>query len=1238
MNRSSRPQVLELLQPPASQSRSRSSSSTDNPLPSNGSTASLAPNPFINVNPPPAYIASSAATRLVTSDHEDFFRSLCEDGVSSPGTPTMFVTGGSLTLVNQFLDFLLYSFLSNAKSTSISALRPAITEVLRIRLATEAVAGADQELKLYLGGDDEDIESFDDDLIGSNGDEWNLENTWRKCRVQCMVYSSLGDLEEDDEAFYSETGLEGAVGLEQYERQNSNPGIISPAVAIWLTSILEFIGEQTLLVAGHATIARYSAQRIATASSPTSNASSEATFPDKPTVEELDTEKVALNPSLGRMWRQWRKKARSGRGSFSMPSRDGVLQRLERQASLKRGSAKDESRVSVASTVRGEDNVPTNQDERPDPPTLPDNFRAATLPECALTPIFEMATPGVPEGSKRFGPRDGEDTNGGLVMRRPHSLIILPWTNSPPFVLSSALRRPLSLPDLRRGDFADPNTEGGDIDEQVYLNIPLPQPGPNEEDELADFVTSYKDQDPSIMTRLPENMNRDPIGRDLVKVTETTALTPSSHQQAPAGTGPLSVSKKEPSELLVEPTDPDNEENEIVAAVGRAESKSPLPHPAEADYDPYAVKPSLPKTPTHPDAVFADDDSSPSSKSRSGSASQAHLKHASSSSSGHSLSDRKIGQLHLVQSSASSHSERGTNIRVWTPPATPDKSRRSSSFSKVQRPIHTSGSTSSSQASILKTFIPWPHDGGKHTRVHESDGESRSSHHSDHLASLDDKERSFEELISSGGTIHCTITPDPIRNMEKTRHSPGKTPTADLADFIRSTGPDGRPMTSKSIQGSPRVPTHRSSPARTDDNSTSLADFLKNTAPPGTSGYTLGNQSSSKLQKMVVPDPTPAFSIVSTSKNHGTFVPSSGLPSVIRQTRSDSPITSSPRNRLLARDASGSTGSDTTSALADFFRNTTPPANGEQPIHRIPRSVAPFRNTMDSAQFNPETDVDAIKETGLELSIEARSVVSAPPESYSSSFTSSTALLSSSSKKTVDYGSATNIAASSMPDMKRRQVRAKDPYAIAIDGLDDDDIDDMELNLVLPKKREEESLVDFLRNMPPPPPTVPQPLLVHTNAKTLQKKSSSVSLMSRFGRSGRKNSISSNADKASIITQGTFSAKHVPLKVPNGSEVHIGRPGSGLDQYARPSQSQARADFDNLYSMGSSVVAARSPLRANVQARGARAARNDTDSLADFLKHTGPPPEARVARPQKEEGRSLLQKMSFSRNKKVGVA
>jgi len=318
---------------------------------------------------------------------------------------------------------------------------------------------------------------------------------------------------------------------------------------------------------------------------------------------------------------------------------------------------------------------------------------------------------------------------------------------------------------------------------------------------------------------------------------------------------------------------------------------------------------------------------------------------------------------------------------------------------------------------------------------------------------------------------------------------------------------------------------------------------------------------------------------------------------------------------------------------------------GEQPAaHRISRAVAPFRNTMDSTQFESVGDADMIEEADQEHSLQtAASVASAPQESYSSSFSSSTALLRSGSKRAKDYGngSITTMATSStatpsVPEVKRKQLRSKDPYSIAIDGLDDDDNDDMEgLNLVLPKKLEEESLVDFLRNTPPPP-TAPQPF-IQSNGKMIQKKSSSVSLISRFSRSGRKNSIASNADKMPFIpppTATSQASRHVPLKVPN--EPRSGCDSSGSDQYARPSCGQAQADFVSQSGAGGFPTAR--PSRPNAQARGARAGRNDTGSLADFLKNTGPPPEARVSQPQKGEGRSLLQKISFSRHKKVGVS
>ena len=74
---------------------------------------------------------------------------------------------------------------------------------------------------------------------------------------------------------------------------------------------------------------------------------------------------------------------------------------------------------------------------------------------------------------------------------------------------------------------------------------------------------------------------------------------------------------------------------------------------------------------------------------------------------------------------------------------------------------HRSSPSTSSQK--LKSFITWPSEGGKQS---DDAASIRSEKYSRRIGSMDDKERSFEELIQSGGTIHCTITPDPIRDIK----------------------------------------------------------------------------------------------------------------------------------------------------------------------------------------------------------------------------------------------------------------------------------------------------------------------------------------------------------------------------------------------------------------------------------------------------------------------------------------
>ena len=200
----------------------------------------------------PAYIAASAASQLVTTDHDSQAYSwFTEDGIA-PSGESVLVSPASLNLVNSFLDQLLYNFLCVARSTALGALRSAVLEVLKPTLAREAIEGADQELNEYLGDkDEEDLLELEHEQ--ASGTDWDIERVWKQTRLRCMVYSSLGDVEEDDEELYLE---QEQINSPSGDLPNAQSGMIPPPVAVFLTSILEFIGEQTLIVAGQAAYQR----------------------------------------------------------------------------------------------------------------------------------------------------------------------------------------------------------------------------------------------------------------------------------------------------------------------------------------------------------------------------------------------------------------------------------------------------------------------------------------------------------------------------------------------------------------------------------------------------------------------------------------------------------------------------------------------------------------------------------------------------------------------------------------------------------------------------------------------------------------------------------------------------------------------------------------------------------------------------------------------------------------------
>src|SRR5579859_6564228 len=235
----------------------------------------------------PSYISLDAANAIVASyPPPETTRNVISDDTS--------VSPAGLRTVNMFLDYILHEFLARAKATSLLRLREAVALVIRTTLGTAAMVEAEQELAAYLHDSDAELyghgdESDDED---ENGEAtWNLEKVWARARTKCMIYSTLGDKEEDD--FEEESEEDADYDLPASKRK------LSPAGAIYLTAVLEFIGEHCFLVSARAAFHRLgSALR----------ANDPLTQPVPLIVEDADVKRgIAEDDLTTRIWRKWKR-------------------------------------------------------------------------------------------------------------------------------------------------------------------------------------------------------------------------------------------------------------------------------------------------------------------------------------------------------------------------------------------------------------------------------------------------------------------------------------------------------------------------------------------------------------------------------------------------------------------------------------------------------------------------------------------------------------------------------------------------------------------------------------------------------------------------------------------------------------------------------------------------------------------------------------------------------------------
>ena len=415
--------------------------------------------------PEPQYISQSNAADLVTRQHlHDQFD--FASPATSPPTEGAIFSEPALNLLNSFLDALLYNFLGKAQSTSLNKLRPAIKEVLKAKLARDALAGADEELNgLY---DESEPEIDGEQPLPA----WHLEETFKLMRLRVMVFLGLGEFDDDDEERFLEEEEFHING----ERVSPDMSILNGPTAVYLASVLEYLAERLIDVSGEAAYVR---QRRRMSTRPISESQElEQIHPERLIVEETDVEKIALNPTYGRLWRTWRKQLRVARSNPVTPtaisprharvsSEDGPFQSLKRIHGAGQSKDADEKQPKELSL----EEIPGAEDD------LPEYILAANIPlpddvDEIDDRVFSKGLTGAGEDQQQDDDDDderGRRARSALYFHDPFPGVITPLLDetgegepTPRF-----RKRSLSAPDLTLPTFAVPSKGIETVEEEA---------------------------------------------------------------------------------------------------------------------------------------------------------------------------------------------------------------------------------------------------------------------------------------------------------------------------------------------------------------------------------------------------------------------------------------------------------------------------------------------------------------------------------------------------------------------------------------------------------------------------------------------------------------------------------------------------------------------------------------------------------------------------------------------------
>ncbi|KAI0434293.1 hypothetical protein F5Y09DRAFT_266871 [Xylaria sp. FL1042] len=1185
--------------------------------------------PPLSVSPEAAFIAASAASQIVTNDHDTYSATWYDQVGIEPAEGTALVSNGALLLANNFVDQLLFNVLATAGSTALASLRAAVIDVLKPKLAKDVINSADEELREYLGGGE--VENLARSTDPQAARDWDLELVWKRTRLRCMVYSSLGDMEEEDEDYYVEREhLDGEIG-------DSITELVSPAVAIFLTSILESMGEQVLIVAGQAAFNRL---RVKYEKELKDGTRQPGEVSERIVVEELDMERVALDRTLGRLWRAWKKRIRSPmEPNFSRPfsrsSANGSTASYHRR----------ESTATEPPAVQPSFDVDTATDDQPsqshdihDGTEQPDGSHIK-----GESDILDPSTLPLPDSDIEATYSDEEESEQEELPSRPKSWVVtsheLKIGNS--LASKSSVKRTPSLPSRKKPRYSTFDAKDESITEPTQVAQPLEISEVKTEVE-APIQTEAKSnrsihtvvQNATIDATRQTDIKEDEMDGDIEDFAEEPEILTSSRVSVGGRSSPTASESGRPSSIV--PTRSSSVRSirviEVQGPRSRASSiesnpRSPTPRsfsisregsisttpPIVEERDPHVV-PYVTVTKTsgvassYPVAVQdVGTTLTPPPRNRlPPKSAPAPLLPPTSAPSRVSVNSNP---MNLPQDERHDGFQRPiSGLRNPPMPTLPERSANRPAY------VQTTSTQRSSPDSPrfprqVQSEVPSP------ARFKPKRTSEESSSRPVDVA------RDFEELIQSNETLQYTLTPENMRDIDsqssQTNGSPNtshKSRRSDDGKFSersrsssikrsisvnKSTGLGSHPppdmvtngrygnATSKALppvssrnRGAPLPQARDARVPR--ESMQDFADFIRSTGPPTTNvtrtdGLLAGN--SHKTRSVRSPSVTKSSSIE---------------------------VRRAPK--LQARDAIVNT-SNESSDLIDFIRRGPPSTNGNN--HRIPRTVAPFRNTQDSDYMTSAVGGKAIDAIipNVRTSQASTNITEA---SAPSSMNSQSALLNKSNRHQLYAG---NSFDEDDPRPKRTQRRVRDPYAIDFSDEDMDEDDDEFDTFPKPQPKQEESLIDFLNNYPPPPEPPAQIIAPP------KKKSSAPNLIARL-RSGSSAGVNGSghirkgsnlSENRTLNSRAGTKTTHTPIVIPPVA-----------DRYAPSIKSP---DPPRNASFG------RTPMR-KFEPRDASLPSSQTTDLANFFRDSRPPPSLTTYTPPPEDKASSGFSRMFERRKK----